>query len=159
MVAVAALKAGIAGRLTRLDTAEEALEAPINPQDDILQDLRVDFAVLGHGLFDTGEFRLLVVVAQRDTTLPPGFTSLLKGGVVDLATAHQRALKHPRLVGRGLELVLEGFACGCLFHIKIFRLSDANSVARGTNGPDLRLRATGFSSPWLKPGDLSPDFR
>src|SRR6516162_2999985 len=56
IVAVSAMEARIAWCLAILDPTEECLEGPFHPQDDILQDLAVDLAILRHCFFDARQF-------------------------------------------------------------------------------------------------------
>jgi hypothetical protein len=54
VVAVAGMKAGIAGCIARLHATEESLERPVDPQRHVLQDLGIDLAVFGQRLFNAG---------------------------------------------------------------------------------------------------------
>src|SRR5262249_36761349 len=105
VVALASVEARVARCLASLDAAEEGLEGPIYALHHVLQDLAVDRAVLRHLGFDGRKLGLLLVVADRDAALVPGFAALTNGSVVDLATEHQSTVKRPLLFGSGLELV------------------------------------------------------
>jgi hypothetical protein len=98
------------------------LKGAVYPQHHILQDLGMDFAIFWHGLLDLWQLCFLVKVAEGDTAHPPGFASLPKGGVVDVATEHEDTIKHPLLLESGLEFILIGFLDTLLFHLKLFCL-------------------------------------
>ncbi len=53
----------------------------------------MDFAVFGHGFFDTWQLGFLLVVTDRDTALAVGFASFANGGIVDVAAEHQGTVK------------------------------------------------------------------
>ena len=77
-----------------------------NTQYHILQYLCIDLCIFRHSFFDTRQFSFLLVVADRDATHPPCLTPLTDGGIVDMATEHQGAIKQPLLSGVGLSLYL-----------------------------------------------------
>ena len=135
MVAVAPLEARIARRLARLHAAKERLVGAVDAQHHVLQDLAVDLGILGHGLFDAGQFGLLLVVVHRDAAHPPRFPPLADGGVVDVAAEHQGTLKLARLFGRGLELVRVALARRLFFHIHLFCLLDTKTATIGRPWP------------------------
>src|SRR5262245_16480629 len=110
VVAVASVEAGVSRRLARLHPAEVGLESTVYPLHHLLHDLAVDFAIFWHLRFDAGKFGFLLVVADRDAALLPGLSPFTNGGVVDMAAEHEGTVKHPLLLGSGLELVLEGFS-------------------------------------------------
>ena len=86
------------------------MEGTIYALRNILQHLAVDLAVIGYRRLDVGKFGFLLIVADRDTALLPGFPALVHSGIVDMTTQHEGTLKRPLLLGRGLEFVLEGLA-------------------------------------------------
>src|SRR5260370_36879207 len=66
VIAVAALQAGIAGRLAYRDPPEEGVKGPLHPQEHILQHLRMPLGVFRAGRLEVGQLRLLLVLAGRD---------------------------------------------------------------------------------------------
>jgi hypothetical protein len=93
------------------------VEGAIYPLHDLLQDLAVDLAVFWHHLRDTRQFRLLLVVGDRNTTQAPRLASLTNGCAIDMAAKRQGAINHPLLFRSWPTFVLEGFADGLLYHI------------------------------------------
>ena len=126
------MEPGVARFLARVDAAEERLKCAIYAQHHVLQDLGIDLAVFGHRLFYAGQLGFLVVVGDGDAAHLPGFASLADGGVVDVAAEHQGTLKHPLLLGRGLELVFVGLVDALLFHTQLFCLIGKKPTTIGT---------------------------
>src|SRR4051794_22118514 len=93
VVAVATLEARIAGLLAGRHAAKERLESPVYAQNNILQDLTMDGAVLRAHLFDRGQLGLLFVVADRLARHAVGVASFLKGSVVQLLAVGQQPSK------------------------------------------------------------------
>jgi hypothetical protein len=87
-----------------LDTAEERLKGPIDPQHHILQDLAVNVGVFGQGLLDAGERRLLLGGGDSDAAHAPRLAPLANGGIVERTTQHQRPLKQSCCWGVGCSL-------------------------------------------------------
>jgi hypothetical protein len=83
VVAVAALKARKARCATFSDAPKECLIGALHAQHDILQHLAMDLGILGQRLLDAGQLGLLLKVADVDSTHPPRFAALAKGGVID----------------------------------------------------------------------------
>jgi hypothetical protein len=106
VVALTPMEAWVAGRLTVLHALKERQKRAVYTEYDILQDLGVDFAVFRHGLLDTGKLSPLLVVGDRDTTLPPRFLTLLNSSVIDVAAKHQHTPKVSLLLRGGLSLYL-----------------------------------------------------
>jgi hypothetical protein len=106
VVAFASVEAGIAWRLSLLETTEERLKCSVDTEHNILQDLAVDLAVLRQGLLDIGEFGLLLVVGDREAPHPPSFPPLAHGGVVEVTAEQKEALKVPLLFRLALRLYL-----------------------------------------------------
>ena len=106
MVAVAAMETRVARRFARFCPAKERLKGAVDAQHHVLQDLAVYLSIFGHSLFDAGQLGLLLVVVHRGPAQAPRFPPLANGRVVDVATKHEGTVKHPRLFGRGRELVL-----------------------------------------------------
>src|SRR5262245_47555507 len=76
IVAVAPMKSWISWRLSHTNAAEERRKGAVYSLHDILQHLGVDFGILRHRLFDTGQLGLLLVAGDRDTAGAPGFPAL-----------------------------------------------------------------------------------
>jgi hypothetical protein len=140
------METGVAWCLTRRHPAEERLEGAVYALYHILHDLAVDLAILWHFGGDRRKLSFLLLVAHRGAALLPGFPAFLDGGVVDMAAEHEGTITYPLLFGRGLELVLVGFADAlrcvhvCLFYLVGTRLAIV---------PIRRLRAARLSSPCL----------
>jgi hypothetical protein len=138
-VAVPALEARVARCLTRLHAAEVGLESTRYPLRHVLQDLAVNLAVFRQGLFDTGQLGLLLGVGNRDTAHPPGFLTLAKSGIVDVAAEHEGTIKQPGPFGGGLEFVLVGLVNAVLYHLWLFYMTDKRPAnrrkSRGPTGP------------------------
>jgi hypothetical protein len=93
VVTGAALETRIAWCGAVSDTLKERLKGAVDTEYDILQNLDVDLAVLGHGLFDAGQLGLLLVGGDRGVTPLSRFATLADGSVIDMATQAQHPLK------------------------------------------------------------------
>src|SRR5690349_18582142 len=94
VIAALPLKARIACCLSVFDALEERLEGALHPQDDVLQDLRIDFDVFQALRFQVGQFCLLLIVrrALALPTLPPRL-ALFQGHIIEPSTAPQDRLQ------------------------------------------------------------------
>src|SRR5262245_50970800 len=63
---------------------QDGEEGAVDPQDYVLPDLAVDFAVVGHGFLGVGQLGLLLGVRDGDTTQAVRFAALSNGGVIDV---------------------------------------------------------------------------
>ena len=79
----------------RLDAPEKSLERTVNPNRDVLQNLRVDGQKLRMDLLPLRKFFDLVVVGRRLTMYLVVMFSAIQKAVVDLPTSLKRGL-HPR---------------------------------------------------------------
>src|SRR5258708_34190421 len=105
--------------------AGEGLIGLGQPGQHILQHVRVDGGVVGQVGAQVLELRFLLVAARGHAALAVEGDALFQGGVVERATAPQDSSKRTFLVGRGLQLLLIGFARG-------LHISPALSVRRYT---------------------------
>jgi hypothetical protein len=111
------MEARITRRLSLTDAAEEGLEGAVYTLHHVLQDLTADLCVLRHLGFNRRKLGFLLIVADGDAALPPGFPALFDGGVIDVTTEHEGTIKGPLLFGSGLQLELEGLTYRLLGHI------------------------------------------
>jgi hypothetical protein len=86
----------------------------------LLQDLRVEVAVLGPDLLDSRQLRRLHGEGHADAAVLPRGFALVQASVVEFAAAPQDALQRPFLLGRWQQLVLEGLAHALLVHMHLF---------------------------------------
>src|SRR5262245_34271901 len=107
----------------------------VTTQYHILQHLCIDLRVFRKSFFDARQFSFLLIVADGDATHPPCLTPLTNGGIVDMATEHQGAIKQPLLFRGGLELIFVGFTDTLLFHTLVFCLIGAQPANIGTMAP------------------------
>jgi hypothetical protein len=82
------MKAWKSWRPSLTNAAEERRKGAVYSLHDILQHLGVDFGILRHRLFDTGQLGLLLVAGDRDAAGAPGFPALADGGVVDMTAEY-----------------------------------------------------------------------
>src|SRR4029453_3739042 len=107
---------------------EECLEGVVYAQDNVLQDLSIDFAIFGHRVLDAGQFSLLLVARDGDTALLPRLATLTNSGVVDMTTQHQGTVNQPLLLRGGFEFVLVSFADTWQCHARLFCLIDTKAA-------------------------------
>jgi hypothetical protein len=90
----------------------------------------MDFAVLQHLRLDQWKLGILLVVAHRHATHPPGFPSFLNSGVVDVTTEHKGTVKDALLLQGGGELVLVRLAdaAALRFHTQPFCLAGGEAA-------------------------------
>src|SRR5262249_45494195 len=93
VIAVATTAAGIPWRLAGLYSAKESTIGTFSAQYHILQYLCIDLRIFWQSFFDTWQFSFPLVVANRDAAHPPCRTPLTNGGIVDMATEHQGAIR------------------------------------------------------------------
>lgn len=107
IVALAASKARIARRFTRLDPAKEGFESEIEPHGNILQDLRVRYRQRRTFLLELRQLGVLIV--QSDALLPffPRHLALFKQVVIEPAAFIQRLSQDGLLALGGIDAILE----------------------------------------------------
>src|SRR5262249_48566259 len=121
---------GVARRLPFADTVEERLKGSVQPGQYVLQDKRVDVAIVGSRLFDAGKLCALAGEGDAHTALLPGVAAFLRSGVVAFAAAAHDKRHCPRLFRRGPDLALEGLADRPLVHSGLCCLIGAKTAAR-----------------------------
>ena len=92
MVAVGAVEPGKAGLFAMLDAAEERLILLVQTSEHILQDMRVEGAVLRHIRSQGFQLGFLLIARDGHAPLFPQEDALRKRGVVEGATAPQDTL-------------------------------------------------------------------
>jgi hypothetical protein len=97
VVAVPPMKAGETGFLAVRHAPEEGLIGLVQSSQHILQNMAIDGTVLGQVRAQGLEFRFLLIAREGHAALLPQIDTLLKGGVVERATAPQDRLKLARL--------------------------------------------------------------
>src|SRR5690606_2645950 len=113
VVAVAALETRIPRRLSRLNTAEERLKRPVEPLDNVLQDLRADLLVLGTELLDVGRLLHLRSGGDRNTRHAVGIPPLLQRCVIQFRAQDKLPFRLTHGRGRQFRLVLERLTHAC----------------------------------------------
>jgi hypothetical protein len=109
VVAVKVLEAGITG-LSKCRPAVESLERFINPVDNILKHLGIDFVVFRAFLFQSGKLTALLAKGYRGTALSPGITALLEGSIIQVPASIKGMRQDSRLNLRWIEPVFETLA-------------------------------------------------
>jgi hypothetical protein len=106
---VSSFEAGISWLLSRLDSAEEGFEGLVQPSKNILSSRVVKFSAPGVLHSDIFELVSLVVIVERDSTLP-SITPLLESSVVEEPGDIQQPTKGLILSPVGIQPIDERFA-------------------------------------------------
>jgi hypothetical protein len=116
VIAIHSLKTGVTQCLSRLDARKESLERSIQSGENILQDLRIDLAVLWANLFDGGQLGASLCDSATHAALLPRHFALAQGGVVEFTAAQDK--RHRLLLlwcRREFVLVRLAHRPGCSF--------------------------------------------
>src|SRR2546423_12002278 len=111
IIAVATLKPGIAGLFSIGNAAKEAIKAPLEAQEHILDDLGVNILVFRTQYrFNLDQIALLLVVGDGLASHTIGFFAFRKGCIVKFPAPWQCPEEHLLLLLRGGEPKLIGFS-------------------------------------------------
>jgi hypothetical protein len=130
VIAIAPLKAGVAGCLASLHAAKEGWKGALKAREHILQNLRMRLPVFGTCLLDSGQLSALTGSGDADAAFPPGLLAFLQSSIIEFTAAAQDKFHCPLLFGGRLEVVLEGLAHRLLVQMDLFCLIVANPAGQ-----------------------------